>query len=198
MLTRKQQKIKRHFDIILSALGIIIFCIPVLILILVSIFSIGKMGLFWQKRVGQDGRLFVIYKIRTMRVHMDNNFITIKDDSRISSFGKFLRAYKLDEFPQLYNVLIGDMSFVGPRPDVQGYADELEGDDRIILSVRPGITGPATLKYRNEEELLAQQIDPKGYNDSIIWRDKVKINKAYVQHWSFIKDLNYIYKTFFN
>jgi len=105
--------------------------------------------------------------------------------------------YKLDELPQLVNVLLGDMSYVGPRPDIKGFADELEGEDRIILGIRPGVTGPATIKYKNEEELLALQDDPETYNRTIIWRDKVKINKKYIENWSFYLDLKYIIKSIF-
>ena len=132
-----------------------------------------------------------------MKWPYDENFITLKDDARLSSVGKTLRKYHLDELPQLLNVLIGDMSIVGPRPDVAGYADLLQGDDRIILSVRPGITGPATLKFKNEDVLLSQQPDPKKYNDTIIWPEKVRLNKEYVKNWSFLGDLNFIFKTIF-
>jgi lipopolysaccharide/colanic/teichoic acid biosynthesis glycosyltransferase len=123
--------------------------------------------------------------------------MTSLNDPRITPLGKFLRKYNFDELPQLFNVLIGDMSFVGPRPDVKGYADKLIGDDRIILSVKPGITGPATLKFKNEDRLLSQQKDPKKYNDTVIWKEKVKINKLYVENWSLLGDLNYIVKTIF-
>lgn len=140
-----------------------------------------------------------MYKIRTMRGGSDDDdFITIKNDKRITSFGKFLRLFKLDELPQLFNVLIGNMSFVGPRPDVTGYADKLKGEDRIILTVKPGITGPATIKYKHEEVLLEDQKNPKKYNDEIIWPEKVNINKQYIINWSFILDIKYIYKTIFN
>ena len=197
MLTKRQQIAKRFFDITFSFIGIIIIFIPILILAFIATLSTKQFGLFSQQRVGRNAKLFTMYKIRTMKPHCDDNFITTKGDSRITLVGKFLRAFKLDEFPQLYNVFIGDMSFVGPRPDVKGYADELKDDDRMILSIRPGITGPATLKYRNEEDLLAQQINPQEYNDNVIWKEKVKINKMYVKNWSFLGDLNYIFKTIF-
>lgn len=128
----------------------------------------------------------------------DPSQITLKNDPRITVFGKILRRYKLDELPQLINVILGDMSLVGPRPDIPGYADKLKGADRLILKVRPGITGPATLKYKNEEELLSQQSDPKRYNDEVIWKDKVQINKEYIENWSLKEDLRIILKTFFN
>jgi lipopolysaccharide/colanic/teichoic acid biosynthesis glycosyltransferase len=123
------------------------------------------------------------------------DFITLKNDDRITPFGKFLRAYKLDELPQLYNVLVGDMSLVGPRPDVSGYADYLEGEDRIILSIKPGITGPATIKFKNEEDLLSDQKNPKKYNDDVIWPEKIKINKQYIQKWSLFNDIKCIVNT---
>ena len=128
----------------------------------------------------------------------DENFITLRDDARLSAFGKMIRKYHLDEMPQIFNVFKGEMSFVGPRPDVKGYADLLQGDDRIILSVRPGITGPATLQFKNEEDLLAQQKNPKKYNDTIIWKEKVKINKEYIMTWTLLGDIKYIFKTIFN
>ncbi len=121
--------------------------------------------------------------------------ITSSSDVRITKSGKFFRDTKIDELPQLFNVFIGDMSFVGPRPDVEGYADKLEGEDRIILSIRPGITGPASIKYKNEEEILSKQENQKEYNDTIIWPDKVKINREYIQNYSLKKDIEYIIKT---
>lgn len=125
----------------------------------------------------------------------EGNYITLKNDARVTDFGRLLRRLKLDELPQLFNVLFGTMSLVGPRPDVQGYADKLTGNDRIILSVYPGITGPATLKFKDEENLLAKQENPKNYNDEIIWIEKIKINKNYIENWSLIGDLKYIFKT---
>ena len=169
-----------------------------LILILLSTISTGKFGLYSQLRIGFKGDPFVMYKIRSMKSSEDISFITLRNDHRITGFGKFLRDYKLDEIPQLFNVLIGDMSLVGPRPDVSGYADKLTGANRIILEVKPGITGPATLKYKNEEALLAAQENPKEFNDQVIWKDKIKINKNYIENWSFIGDLQIIIKTFFN
>ena len=125
----------------------------------------------------------------------DNKNITIKNDPRVTRFGGLLRSYKIDELPQLINVFIGQMSFVGPRPDVEGYADKLEGNEKLILSVRPGITGPASIKYYNEEEILMNQIDPYDFNDKIIWPDKVKINMQYIENWSLKKDIYFIFKT---
>ena len=187
---------KRVFDIVFSLIGLILTWPIILIAWIIASIETKSNGMFIQKRVGKDGKLFNIYKIKTMR-KIDNidTTITSSNDIRITKSGKFFRKYKIDELPQLWNVLIGDMSFVGPRPDVPGYADKLEGDDKIILSVRPGITGPASLKYKNEEEILAQQEDPKWYNDNIIWPDKVKINKDYIKNWSLLKDIKYIIKT---
>jgi len=198
MLSKKQQIVKRIFDLVFSFIGIVIFLLPILILIVISTISTKKFGLFSQRRVGQHARMFTMYKIRTMRCHHDENFITTANDQRITSVGKYLRNHKLDEIPQLYNVLIGNMSFVGPRPDVVGYADKLKNNDRIILSVKPGITGPATLKFRNEEELLAQQANPKEYNDTVIWNQKIKINRTYIENWTFLGDLKSIFDTIFS
>ena len=197
MLSQKQQISKRSFDIIFSFFGLVICFIPILLLIIIASISTGQFGLFSQQRVGRHAKLFKIFKIRTMKHPNDENFITLRDDARLSAFGKMIRKYHLDELPQLFNVLIGDMSFVGPRPDVVGYADLLQGEDRIILSVRPGITGPATIKFKNEEVLLAQQIDPLKYNDSVIWQEKVRMNKEYIKNWTFLGDLNFIFKTIF-
>ena len=198
MLSRKQQITKRCFDIIVSFFSIILCFFPILVLIILSSLSTKEFGLFTQQRVGRNAKLFRIFKIRTMKHPYDDNFITLRDDPRLTAFGKILRKYHLDELPQLFNVLIGNMSFVGPRPDVAGYADLLQGDDRIILSVRPGITGPATIKFKNEDVLLSQQKDPKKYNDTIIWKEKVKINKEYILNWTLLGDINYIFKTIFN
>jgi lipopolysaccharide/colanic/teichoic acid biosynthesis glycosyltransferase len=121
--------------------------------------------------------------------------ITTSGDVRITPIGRFLRRFKLDEYPQLWNVLIGNMSFVGPRPDVPGYADRLSGDARRILQLRPGITGPATLYFRNEEELLSSVADPKKYNDEVIWPKKVEMNLQYLDTWGFWKDIGYIFVT---
>jgi lipopolysaccharide/colanic/teichoic acid biosynthesis glycosyltransferase len=123
--------------------------------------------------------------------------ITTAADNRITPVGRFLRRFKLDELPQLWNVLIGNMSFVGPRPDVPGYADKLQGDARKILELRPGITGPATLYFRNEEDLLASASNPKEYSDTVIWPKKVELNLAYLEHWGFWKDLGYLLITIF-
>ena len=197
-LNTRQQFVKRVFDLFFSVIGILFLVIPIIILIILSSISTKKIGLFSQHRIGKHARLFTMYKIRTMIGNDDESPITLLDDKRITPFGKFLRLFKLDELPQLFNVLIGDMSFVGPRPDVAGYADILKGDDKIVLSVKPGITGPATLKFKNEEQLLVNQSDPKKYNDEIIWVEKVKINRQYIENWTLLYDIRYILKTIFN
>lgn len=155
--------------------------------------------IFLQERIGQYGKKFYIYKIRTMKADSDNNntFVTTATDNRILPFGKWLRRTKLDEIVELVNVLKGEMSFVGPRPDVEGYADKLEGEDRKVLELRPGITGPASLKYINEEEILAKVDNPQQYNDEIIFPDKVKINLDYYYNRTFWGDIRIILKTIF-
>jgi lipopolysaccharide/colanic/teichoic acid biosynthesis glycosyltransferase len=149
-----------------------------------------------QKRIGYQGKEFLVFKIKTMYQNTKNNStVTTANDSRITKSGKFFRRYKIDELPQLFNVLFGSMSFVGPRPDVKGFADKLQGEDRVILSIKPGITSPASIKYKNEEEILANVENPIEYNKNVIWRDKVAINKEYIKNWSLKNDILYIIKT---
>ena len=187
---------KRAFDIVFALIGIFFTWWIIVVAIIVASIETKSFGLFMQKRVGKNGKLFNVFKIKTMKpVKGVNTTITTANDMRITKNGKFFRDTKIDELPQLFNVLFGSMSFVGPRPDVEGYANRLEGEDRIILSVRPGITGPASIKYKNEEEILAKQTNPKKYNDEVIWVDKVKINREYIKAWSFKKDIEYIIKT---
>ena len=153
----------------------------------------GGPVIFKQKRVGQYGKLFTVYKFRSMKVAGEGTTsIASKEENRITPLGKKLRRYKLDELPELWNVLKGDMSFVGPRPDVPGYADKLKGKDRDILMLKPGITGPASLKYRQEEDLLNSVENPQEYNDKIIYPDKVRLNLYYLEHYSFFKDIEMI------
>ncbi len=152
-------------------------------------------AVFTQKRVGKCGRLFTMYKFRSMSAHHSGSTVSVAGESRITPLGAKLRRYKLDELPELWNVFIGDMSFVGPRPDVPGYADKLEGDDRRVLQLRPGITGPASLKYRDEEVLLATQANPQEFNDKVIYPDKVRINLYYLDHYSFVADIKMIIAT---
>lgn len=193
--------LKWFFDKIMSAVGLLILS-PVLVIVslLIKLKMPGPI-LFCQRRVGRDGKLFTVYKFRSMTVkasaaHVSKNSaatsIASTEQNRITPLGEKLRRYKLDELPELWNVLKGDMSFVGPRPDVPGYADQLKGDDRQMLKLRPGITGPASLKYRNEEELLASVDNPTTYNDEIIFPDKVRLNLYYLHHYSFIKDIQMI------
>lgn len=197
-LSLYQRIIKRTFDLTFSILGLILTGWIIIIAFIIASVETKSNGFFIQKRVGKDGKIFNVIKIKTMKpVKGLNSTVTTSNDLRITKSGKFFRKTKIDELPQLINVLLGQMSFVGPRPDVPGYADKLVGEDRIILSVRPGITGPATIKYRNEEELLARVEDPEKYNKEVIYPDKVRINKEYVQNYSFWKDIVYIIKTIF-
>jgi len=193
-MNKKDKLIKRIFDFTLALIGLFITWPIILIAWIIASIETKSNGIFSQIRVGENGKFFKIYKIKTMKDKKGTTITTVNDD-RITKSGKVFRKYKIDELPQLWNVLIGDMSFVGPRPDVPGYADKLEGDDRIILSIKPGITGPASLKYKNEEEILAQVENPKEYNDKVIWPDKVKINKEYIKNWSLKKDIEYIINT---
>lgn len=186
--------IKKHlFDITFAFFGLL-FLWPVLLIvaILIRIKMPGGPIIFRQQRVGKDGKLFTMYKFRSMTVNHGGSSVSVAGESRITPLGEKLRRYKIDELPELWNILKGDMSFVGPRPDVPGYADKLQGEDREILKLRPGITGPASLKYRNEEELLATVDNPQLYNDTVIYPDKVRINLYYLKHYSFTADIKMI------
>jgi lipopolysaccharide/colanic/teichoic acid biosynthesis glycosyltransferase len=186
---------KRVFDFCAALAGIILL-LPAFFIISVLIkLKMPGPVFFRQQRVGQHGRLFTMVKFRTMKVNHSGSSISVKGERRITPLGSVLRKYKLDELPELWNVLKGDMSLVGPRPDVPGYADQLQGDDRRILLLKPGITGPASLKYANEEELLAKQTDPVQYNDKVIYPDKVRLNLKYLDNWSFGLDLKIIFYT---
>ena len=147
---------------------------------------------FRQERIGLHGHPFTIVKFRTMTAEHGGSSITIRGESRITTFGAWLRRSKIDELPELWNILAGEMSFVGPRPDVPGYADKLTGEDRLILTVRPGLTGAASLKYNNEDDLLALQPDPQRYNDEVLYPHKVRIDVNYINNWSFLLDLKII------
>lgn len=189
---------KRAFDFLAAFLGLLILALPIAVIALVIWITDGRPILFTQDRVGRGGKFFKIKKFRTMRVRQTpDSSITVSGDSRVTPIGRSLRRYKLDELPQLWNVLVGEMSLVGPRPDVPGYADRLTGDDRRLLQLRPGITGPATLAYRNEEELLAQADDPVRYNDEVIYPDKVRLNLEYLDHCTWGLDLKYLWQTLF-
>lgn len=185
--------LKWIFDKIVSLIGLL--CLwPVLLVvaILIKIRMPGGPAFFTQKRVGRNGKLFTMHKFRSMTVSHSGSSVSVAGEARITPLGAKLRKYKLDELPELWDVLIGNMSFVGPRPDVPGYADQLKGDDRRVLELRPGITGPASLKYRDEEELLAKVDNPIEYNDTVIYPDKVRINLYYMDHYSFVKDIQMI------
>lgn len=189
---------KRLIDFVFSSLGLVVL-FPVFFLISIIIkFSSNGPIIFIQKRIGQYGKPFNMYKFRTM---IDNsssqNHITTINDKRITNVGRFLRKYKLDELPELFNVFIGNMSLVGPRPDVPGYADKLEGKDRKILELKPGITGIACLAYANEEKLLATKKNPQVYNDTVIWPHKVTLNLEYYYSNNILMDFRIIFSTIF-
>jgi lipopolysaccharide/colanic/teichoic acid biosynthesis glycosyltransferase len=189
---------KRTFDLFFAALGLLVAWWLILLSWVAASIDTRSNGFFVQKRVGRNGKIFHVVKIKTMRpVATLDTTVTRRGDPRITPLGAFFRRTKIDELPQLWNVLVGDMSFVGPRPDVPGFADTLQGEERAMLSIRPGITGPATLKYRNEEELLAAQGDPEAYNRNVIWPDKVQINLEYIREWSLWNDCCYIFRTVF-
>ena len=202
--------LKWIFDRLMALAGLMMLW-PVLLVmaILIRVKMPGGPAFFCQKRVGKDGRLFTCHKFRSMTVKHNGSSVSVAGDSRITPFGAKLRHYKLDELPELWDVLIGNMSFVGPRPDVPGYADLLQGDDRKVLKLRPGITGPATLKYRLEDEMISEYVAKKQaegdvrpmqeiateYNDKVIYPDKVRLNCYYYRHYSFWKDIEMIFAT---
>lgn len=196
-MTLLQRAIKRMFDVILAIILLLLTWPILLIAMFIARIDCKASGLFSQRRIGRHGKPFTIYKIRTMRANdaSKEGYVTASNDARISKSGAFFRKSKIDELPQLWNIIIGEMSFIGPRPDMPGYADKLSGDDRAVLQLRPGITGPATLKYRNEEDILAAQDDPQAYNDKVLWPDKVAINRAYLDNYSFFEDLRLLWRT---
>ena len=189
---------KRTMDILFSILAVIIL-FPLFFFLSILIKNTSKGPVFFiQERVGKDGKIFKMIKFRSMFVAQESSStISIKGDIRVTKIGVFLRRYKLDELPELINVLLGHMSLVGPRPDVPGYSDKLVGEDRNILELRPGITGPASLKYSNEEEILAKQKNPKVYNDEVMYPDKVRINLEYYNNQSIWLDIKIIFATIF-
>ena len=189
--------LKRTFDILLSVFAIFLLFPFFLLVSFLIVIDSGFPIFFLQKRIGRDAKEFNIIKFRTMKTNNENITVTVSDDSRITRIGKYLRKTKIDELPEILNVLFGQMSFVGPRPDVKGYADKLKGANRKILALRPGITGPASLKYYNEEYILSQKSNPKKYNDEVIFPDKVKINMHYFHNRSFFLDLKIIFATIF-
>lgn len=184
---------KRAFDIIVAVCGLCLLWPVILVSLPIARYSSSASGIFRQQRVGRIGVVFTVYKLRTMTPNVDSiSTITTSSDSRITRFGAFLRRTKIDELPQLWNVIRGDMSFVGPRPDVVGYADKLVGDARRVLLLRPGITGPATIKYSQEEKLLAESSNPEKYNNEVIYPDKTKLNLEYYDTWSLKTDIKLI------
>ena len=200
--------LKFFFDRIVSFMGLLLLWPVLLILaVLIKIKMPGGPAIFVQKRVGKGGKLFNCHKFRTMVVDHNGSSVSVAGESRITPLGAKLRHYKLDELPGLWDVFIGKMSFVGPRPDVPGYADKLEGDDRVVLKLWPGITGPATLKYRNEDKMIAKYVAKKQkegdtrdaevialeYNDTVIYPDKVRLNCYYYRNYSFTKDIQMIF-----
>ena len=189
--------LKRTFDILLSIFAIFLLFPFFLLVSFLIVIDSGFPIFFLQKRIGRGAKEFNIIKFRTMKTNNENITITVSDDVRITRIGKYLRKTKIDELPEILNVLFGQMSFVGPRPDVKGYADKLKGANRKILALRPGITGPASLKYYNEEYILSQKSNPKKYNDEVIFPDKVKINMHYFHNRSFFLDLKIIFATIF-
>lgn len=185
--------LKYIFDRVAALIGLLcIWWLLIIVAIIIKIKMPGGPAIFKQTRIGRHGKPFTMYKFRTMTVNHSGSSVSVAGESRITPLGAVLRKYKIDELPELWNVLIADMSFVGPRPDVPGYADALTGDDREVLLLRPGITGPASLKYRNEEEILAAVNNPQIYNDTIIFPDKVRINRYYLHNYSFVSDIKMI------
>ncbi len=188
--------LKEIFDRFVAIAGLIILWpVMAVVAVLIAVRMPGGPVIFRQQRVGRGGRLFTLVKFRTMTMGHSGSTVSVAGESRITPLGAVLRRLKLDELPELWNVARGDMSFVGPRPDVPGYADMLTGDDRRVLQLKPGITGPATLKYRNEEQLLAMCDNPREYNDRVIFPDKVRINLEYLDSRSFVGDIRIIMQT---
>ncbi len=193
-----QRFLKRSFDIAVAVVGLVAGGWLIVLGWILATLDTRSNGFFTQTRVGRYGKTFKVIKLRTMKIMPTvTTTVTTTGDPRITSLGAFWRKTKIDELPQLLNVLLGHMSLVGPRPDVPGYADRLTGSDRIVLTIRPGITGPASLKYRNEEEILAAQANPERYNREVIYVDKVRINREYVEKYNFLNDLKYIWQTAF-
>tara|TARA_B100000427_G_scaffold147118_1_gene122296 strand:- start:5381 stop:6001 length:621 start_codon:yes stop_codon:yes gene_type:complete len=190
--------LKRMMDLFASFFGLIILSPVIFFAWLIASFEVRGNGFFSQSRIGKNGKPFRLIKIKTMQT-IDNfkSTVTTKDDPRITFSGKLFRKAKIDELPQLWNVFCGDMSLVGPRPDVKGFADQLKGDERLILTVRPGITGPASIEFKDEEEILASKSNPEKYNKEVIYPKKVQLNLDYIRNWTLLGDLKYILKTLF-
>jgi lipopolysaccharide/colanic/teichoic acid biosynthesis glycosyltransferase len=195
-MTRTQAAAKRFFDVAVSSVGLILFSWLIVLAFVLAALSTGSNGFFTQERVGRKGCIFKIIKIRTMRNDPRNSStVTVSGDPRITRIGSVMRKLKIDELPQLINVLRGDMSIVGPRPDVSGFADGLVGQDAQVLTVRPGITGPATLRFRSEEKVLNECENPEEYNSRVIYPEKTRLNLEYVRNYSFWNDIVIIWKT---
>ncbi len=196
VLPWKQRAAKRAFDLSVAGAGFILTLPVSAAAVVAATIDTREFGVFSQRRIGRYGKAIQVHKVRSMRTSVTHaTTVTTGDDPRITRVGAKLRRFKLDELPQLYDVILGNMSLVGPRPDVEGYADRLTGADRVVLSVRPGITGPASIAYRHEEQMLASQDDPDTYNRQVIWPDKVRINRDYVQSWTLRGDLRFIMQT---
>ena len=202
--------IKFTFDRVVALIGLLLLALPLAVIAIMVKRSVkGESAIFKQTRVGKEGKHFQIHKFRTMTNEKEVSNIAYPNRARITPLGAKLRRHKIDELPELWDVLIGNMSFVGPRPDVPGYADQLQGDDRVVLKMRPGITGPATLKYRDEEHLIEEYVKQakangdtrsedeiaEWYNDEVIYPDKVRINVEYYRHYSFFNDIKIIFRT---
>ncbi len=188
---------KRLFDVVVSFFGLVVL-FPVLVVIALLIkWRMPGPIFFNQIRGGRHGKTFIIHKFRSMRTNIGGTTVSVLGDSRVTPLGAKLRKYKLDELPELWNVLKGDMSFVGPRPDMPEYAQKLVGEQKKILELRPGVTGPATLKFANEEVLLATVKNPEKYNEEVIWPEKVRLNLDYYYNQSLAKDIYIMFKTVF-
>lgn len=189
-LGTRQRVLKRSSDLVGASIGLLVTWPVIVIAAIAARIDTGESGIFTQERVGRGGKKFRVMKVRTMRSSSSEpSTVTTTDDTRVTRLGRLLRDLKVDELPQLLNVVRGDMSLVGPRPDVPGFADVLDGTDRLILTVRPGITGPAALAYRHEEQILASVDDPEWYNREIIWPDKVQISLEYVSGYTLMSDV---------
>ena len=197
-MNSRQRIIKRLFDLLVSSTGLVLLSPLLTLVALLILFFDGRPVFFKQERVGYMGNSFLIIKFRTMITNNNKLTVTLYSDKRITKLGKFLRKKKIDELPSLINVIFGDMSLVGPRPDVKGFADKLKGRDRRILLAKPGITSFSSIKYRNEERLLDDIDDPVSYNKEVIYPDKVKLNLSYIDNWSLSLDLKIIFKTIFS
>lgn len=195
-LSPRQRFVKRAFDLVIAVPGFLLTLPLVTVAVLAATVDTREWGVFAQQRIGRHGTTFRVHKIRSMRTSATHaTTVTTSGDPRITRLGAVLRRTKIDELPQLWDVITGSMSLVGPRPDVPGWADELRGDDRVVLSVRPGITGPSSLAFRDEERLLSEANDPEKYNRQVIWPEKVRLNHDYIQEWTVSNDIALILKT---